>query len=281
MPTDWASPYTLRTGFAFTASVTFSPPDLLPYEGELWFVSNDPEQPVAAISLKGNIEDDPNANEAPICEISEPDVGEYFLDDREVTLTGTVFDQDEAVTNLLCAWFANGSKVSDASIDSVGTVANTAYLPVGDVEVALRCYDSEGDRCEDSTSVTVWKHDDPIQYIISGGESIFDYFGVDDDISIELDGVSIFKDNNDVKDNLSPIVFDAKSGQVLHMQVVDQNTTEGSVSALMLHWGTGLSQPLNDAVCLSADPVNTCYDGTYNGPWPGVILDENHTILIP
>ena len=281
LPDDWAVPYTLRTGFAFTASVTFRPPDTAEYRGELWFVSNDPETEVAAVQLEGNTIDDPDVNEAPVCEITEPDVGEYFLDDRLVTLVGSVFDQDEDVNNLLCAWFANSSKLADASMDETGTVANAENLPVGDVELELRCYDSNGASCSDSTTVKVWKHEDPIEYIITGGDSIFDYFGVDDDIAVTLDGAALFTDDNDTKDNLAPVVFEAKSGQVLHVQVVDQNTTEGAVDPLMLHWGTGISQSLNDAVCLSADPVHSCYDGTYNGPWPGVILDQSFTISIP
>lgn len=281
LPDDWASPYPLRTGFAFTGEIAFSPPDTAEYRGELWFTSNDPEQEITAIRLEGNTVDDPLLNEPPVCEITEPDVGEYFLDDRAVTLTGAVFDQDEDVNNLLCAWFAGGSKLGDASVDEAGIVANVEFLPIGDVNLELRCYDSGGEMCSDTTSVKVWKNEEPIQYIITGGESIFDYFSVDDDITITLDGANLFVDNNDTKDNLAPIVFDAKKGQVLNIQVVDQNTNEGVIDALTLHWGTGISQPLNSAVCVSADPVHTCYDGSYNGPWPGVIMDKSYTISIP
>ena len=283
MPEDWATPYSLRTGFSFTVSVTFAPPDTNEWTGELWLTSNDPDQPTAAVQLKGNTVDDPTENEPPVVEITEPNVGEYFLDNQLVTLIGAVYDADEPVQNLVCGWYADGSKLgsADATVASDGTVAGASLLPVGDIEVELRCYDSEGAKSSDTTTVKVWKHDDPLQYTISGGDTIFDYFGIDDDITFTLNGLDLYKDDNDTSDHLAPISFDAKAGDELHITAVDQNSCDALIDPLILHWGTGRQQKLNDEVCMSACDDHACYDGTYAGPWPNVILDQSFTVSIP
>ncbi len=282
-PDGWVEPYPLRTGFSFTMSVTFSPPDDAPWEGELWFNSNDPDEATAAVALKGNTVDDPTENEPPVVEITEPDVGEYFLDNQLVTLTGAVYDADEAVTNLICGWYANGSRLAtaNATVAIDGTLAGSSLLPEGDVDVELRCFDSEGEQGKDSTSVTVFKHEDPLDYVISGGNTSFDYFGVDDDVRFTVAGLVVFDDNNDTKDNLAPVRLSARVGDSLQITAVDQNTCDARIDALVLHWGTGKQQSLNEVVCLSSCPEHDCYDGTYAGPWPNVILDEAFTITIP
>ncbi|MBM4393825.1 MAG: choice-of-anchor D domain-containing protein [Deltaproteobacteria bacterium] len=281
MPEDWTTPYSLRNGKAFTVAVTFTPPDTNEWSGELWFTSNDPEQPTAAVSLKGNTVDDPTENECPVVEITEPDVGEYLMDDRNITMTGVVYDADEETTNLVCAWFADNDKVADATVFGEGDVATSSKLPIGTIDLELRCFDSEGCGGEDHVTVTVWDHEEPVQYTISGGDTIYDYFGVDDDLLIELNGNTLFNDDNDTQDNLAPITFDAMSGDVLRLVAVDQNATEGKIQALTLHWGTGESQNLNSEICVSSDFENACYDGTYSGPWPNVMLDDTYTISIP
>ncbi len=282
-PEGWAEPYALRTGFSFTMQVTFAPPDDTPREGELWFNSNDPEQATAAVALKGNTVDDPTENEPPVVEITEPDVGEYFLDNQLVTLTGAVYDADEAVTNLICGWYANGARLpdADATVAIDGTLAGASLLPEGDVEVELRCFDSEGEQGKDTTTVKVFKHDEPLDYVISGGNTSFDYFGVDDDVRFTVAGAVVFDDDNDTKDNLAPVRFSGRAGDALQITAVDQNSCDARIDALVLHWGTGKQQPLNEVVCFSSCPEHDCYDGTYAGPWPNVILDETFTISIP
>ncbi len=281
MPEGWETPYGLRNGYSFTVSVTFVPPDTNEWSGELWFSSNDPEEPIAAVSLKGNTVDDPTQNECPVVEITEPDVGEYLMDDRNITMTGVVYDQDEDATNLVCAWFADSTKIADATIFGDGDVATSAKLPIGDISLKLRCYDSEGCMAEDRVSVTVWDHEEPVLYTLTGGDTIYDYFGVDDDLLVELNGATLFSDDNDTQDNLAPIAFEAMAGDALRFVVVDQNSCDAKFDALTLHWGTGESQALNGAICLSSCFDHACYDGTYNGPWPNVILDETYTISIP
>jgi hypothetical protein len=281
LPDDWAEPYAVSNGFTFPVEVTFTPPDDQEYRGELWIESNDPEEPVSAVQLIGNTTDDPTGNEAPLVELLDPDNGEYFLDDADVTLSGFVFDADEAVTNLTCAWFADGTRIDYGDIAFTGGVTGQSLLPVGEVEVMLRCYDSEGLVGEDSAIVTVWPHEEPVVYTISGGESVFDYWSIDDDVRITLNGVEILSDTNRTKDTLAPVEFEGSPGDVIRIVASDINSCDLMIDALVLHWGTGESQALNAAECASACVDATCYDGTYSGPWPGIFLDESYTIAIP
>ncbi len=281
LPDDWAEPYVVSNGFTFPIAVTFTPPDESEYRAELWIESNDPEEPVAAVQLIGNTTDDPTGNEAPLVEILDPDNGEYFMDDVDVQLTGFVFDADEPVTNLTCAWFADGTRVDYGDVDGTGLITGNGYLPVGEVEVLLRCFDSEGLSGEDTALVTVWPREEPVVYTISGGDSVFDWFSVDDDIRITLNGVEIFTDTNHTKDTHAPVEFEGSVGDVIRIQASDINSCDMVLDALVLHWGTGESQPLNDAVCDSACVDAACYSGAYNGPWPGIFLDEEYTIAIP
>jgi hypothetical protein len=281
LPDDFAAPYVVTHGFSFPIEVTFTPPDVAEYRGDIYVESNDPEEPIAAVHLYGNTVDDPTENEPPVVEILDPDNGEYFMDDTTVALGGYVFDADEAATNLSCDWFADGTRLVDAAADATGNILSTSLLPVGEVEVKLRCIDSDGLIGDDTAEVTVWPSDEPIYYTISGGESEFDYFSVDDDISFTLNGVTIYTDADHTKDTLPPFQFEAQRGDVLGIIASDQNYCDKTLDALYLHWGTGESQPLNEAICDSACPDSACYSGDYSGPWPGVFLDETYTIEIP
>lgn len=281
LPADWADPYVVTRGFSFPLDITFTPPDESEYVGELYIESNDPVEPVAAVHLYGNTVDDPTENEPPVVEILDPDNGEYFMDDVTVLYTGYVFDRDEPVTNLLCGWFADGTRVAVGDIEVTGTVTGTGMLPVGEVDLALRCYDSEGLVGEDTAVVTVWPHDEPVVYTISGGPSVFDWFGVDDDVTFTVNGVAVYTDSNRTKDTLPPVSIEAERGDTIGIVATDQNYCDMGLDALVLHWGTGESQALNEALCDSACGDSVCYSGGYNGPWPGVFFDETYTIAIP
>lgn len=281
LPDDWAEPYPVSHGFSFPIEVTFTPPDESAYEGALYIETNDPEEPIAEVRLLGNTEDDPTKNTPPVVEILDPDNGEYFMDDAEVGFTGYAFDADEVVTNLLCGWFADGTRADDGAVDVTGTITGSSLLPQGEVDLTLRCYDSDGLMGEDSTRVTVWPHEDPVTYTISGGDSVFDWFSVDDDITISVNGVEIFEDSNHTSDTLAPVEFEASAGDVITIRASDINSCDLYLDPLQLHWGTGESQALNVSQCQSSCPDHACYTGDYNGPWPNVFLEEDYTITIP
>jgi hypothetical protein len=80
---------------------------------------------------------------------------------------------------------------------------------------------------------------------------------------------------------LAPVEFEARVGDQLRLVATDVNACQMALDALVLHWGTGESQALNDSQCRSSCPQDACYDASSSGPWPGVYLDETYTIEIP
>lgn len=281
LPEAYAEPYTLAHGLAFQVVVTFTPPTDEPYEGALVLASNDPEAPMARVDLRGNTVDDPTTNEPPRVEILSPHHGEYYRDSDELTLEGQVWDPDEAASRLFCGWYADSTPIAVTLPGEDGRIRTVTTLPDGEYPLVLRCVDSEGASGEDRAELVVWPAEEPMAYTLSGGDSVFDYFGVDDDISVYLDGVAIYADVDGTRSTLPPVTFEASPGATLRILATDQNYCDLGVDALVLHWGTGSSQPLNDEVCRSACPDHACYDPTFAGPWPGVFLDETFTISIP
>lgn len=281
LPEGYAEPYRVDNGFAFVVTVTFSPPDATPWEGAVELTSNDPDAPLALVQLRGNSVDDPTVNEPPTVEILDPDHGEYFLDDRTVTLSGHAADPDEPVTHLVCAWYAGDTPVGVAMPAADGSITAAATLPAGEYGLRLVCLDSEGAIGEDEAWITVWPHDEPLVYTVAGAGSIFEWFGVDDDLTIYLDGVAVYADNDGTQTNLAPFTLSAAAGQTLRIEGVDQNACAARLDALTLHWGTGDQQPLNEDVCRASCVDHPCYDPTYAGPWPGTFFDAEYLISIP
>lgn len=268
-------------GSALLLDLTFAPLDELEQDAQLQINTNDPENEVSIVQLFGNVLDDPNTNSPPQVEITGPNNGEYFVDDVATTLTGHVVDTDDDVTTLVCTWYINGAPWDPHVPDADGTITTDPYLPAGATMVSLECVDQARDYGEDTVVLTVWEHDEPMQYVISGGPTEFDYIAVDDDLEIYLNGVVIYTDDNHDPSNIPPIAFDAVVGDELRIRVTDADTCDANASAMYLHFGTGSSQPLTDEICFSACPTHPCYDETYDGPWPVFVLDETYTIAIP
>jgi hypothetical protein len=274
-------PYTLQNGFSITMEASFSPLDELEHTATIQIESNDREDPIHTIRLVGNAVDNPNENVCPAVQILNPDNGIFLLNTKVVALTGHVVDPDDNLQDLDCSWFANGSRLTPGVVDSDGLVTGSTSLPVGDVELSLRCIDLEVCAGQDSIEVFVQDANEPLRYTISGGNSIFDYFSVDDDLAIYLNGTRIYDDNDHTSSTLAPVEFEARVGDELRLVATDVNSCQMALDALTLHWGPGTSQPLNDSECRSACPQDACYDRNYSGPWPSVYLDESYTIAIP
>jgi hypothetical protein len=278
---SWEAPAAVDRGNSVSIDLTFAPPDLEEYEGELWIATNDREEPVAAVHLYGNSVDDPTENEGPVVEILDPNNGEYFLTTESAALSGYVADAEDDEEDLTCTWYADGGKADDGTVDGDGNVTGSAMLPLGDIEVELRCWDTDGAMGSDSATVVVWDEEEPLVYTLSGGDSVFDYFTVDDDVVIKLNGITIYSDQNGAHDNLPPFDFEAQVGDTLEIIAEDVNYCMKELDPLVLHWGTGDMQELNGGVCDSACETDSCYTGNYAGPWPNVFLDEEYVIAVP
>ncbi len=275
-----AMPCVIENGGAKTLDVVFAPGDDAVHVDELFIDSTDPDEPQVAVILSGNVVT--TENTPPTVEILDPTAGESFVNSTSVPITGLVYDPDELATNLTCSWFANGGRLSALNIDADGTITGSDMLPIGvSVLLTLRCTDLEGAIGEDSVNVEVADAEQPLSYTISGGDSLFDYFSIDDDITFYLNGAVLYADTNGEKDTLAPLEFDARPGDTIRIVATDQQDCAKNLTGLLLHWGTGESQPLNAEICDSSCSTDACYSGSYEGPWPNTFLDETYTISIP
>jgi hypothetical protein len=271
----------IENGLAMDFSVIFSPLDTDEHEGALIIETNDRSNPYARLTLKGNSVDNPDENVCPVVEIVSPDNGEFILDDRTTHLEGVVVDPDDTYSNLDCTWFGDGNKVAESAVQPDGRVEADVVLTAGMTEVSLRCIDLEVCAGDDEVEVEVVSAEEPLRYTISGGSSVFDYFAVDDELTISINGTPIHNDTDGTSTTSAPIEFEAKIGDTIRIVATDVNQCKMSIDELTLHWGTGDSQKLNKAECKSACTADACYDKNYNGPWPSVFLDETYTISIP
>ncbi len=282
LPDDVILPYALSAGFSFTFDVTFTPASADSYDTDLVISSNDPVNPTVAVRLLGNSEDDPTENAPPTVEITQPDWGNYLILGEATELRGVTVDVEDGPESLAAMWYVGSQLLGTSTPDSSGTVSlTTTVLPEGDITITLRAMDSEGLMGEDTVDVTVWNEEEPMLYVISGGTTIYDYWTVDDDVEIMLNGETIFQDANHTQDNHPPVEFEAEKGSTIRIVATDYNYCQKMLDALFLHFGSGASQPLNDSICNSACESDACYDGTYSGPWPSVFLDDSYTIEIP
>ncbi len=280
LPDGLAPPITLEPGTGFSIDVTFAPADLSAWDAELYLTSNDPDDADARVRLLGN--SDESGEEAPQVEITWPDWGNQILYGTSVTLEGVAVDDATAPEDLVVLWYADGSLLGSSTPDETGAVSlTTSDLPEGEITLRLAALDADGEVGEDDVDVTVYDTAEPTPYLLTGGSTIWDYWTVDDDVVIYLDGVEVFRDSNDTQDSHAPVAIEAKAGQTLRIIATDVNECDQSLDALFLHWGTGSSQTLNEAWCRSSCPSHECYDPDFVGPWPDDFLDVSYVIEIP
>lgn len=282
LPGGAGLPYEMASGVSALLSVTFSPMDGEAWTGELTLSSNDPGARKAAITLLGNSGEEPKGSSAPEVSISRPDWGDYFLTTETVDVTGVVYDAEDPATDLVCLAYAGSTPVGTATPSADGAFAITAAgLPAGDQTLSVRCLDTEGMLGQDSVDITVWDPEEPVVYTLSGGDSSFEWFSVDDDVSIYLDGALVYSDTNHTRDTLPPVLLDASLGSEIRVVVTDYNYCDTGLDPLRLHFGTSRSQDGVAGFCRSACPDHACYDAAYAGPWPSVVYEETFVVEIP
>lgn len=279
-PDEIELPQRLSPGSGFTLAVEYAPDQVAPHEGELLIRSNDPENPVVSVRLLGNAEGDGLG--PPTVEITSPDWGNYLLLGEVAELRGSVVDDADPPPNLLTAWYSDSQLLGVVTADGSGRVAlDTDALPLGEQTLTLRAVDSAGNQASDDVDVVVWDPEEPVLYTLSGGETVFDWFTVDDDLTVMLDGEVIFQDSNHTQDAHAPLQFEAERGQSLRIIANDVNPCQKRLTPLTLHFGTSASQALNEEICVSSCAQDACYDPDYEGPWPNVFFDETYEITIP
>ena len=279
---DWMElPHAIETGTSVEFPVTYAPKDISSWKGELIIETNDPTTPEFAVTLLGNTKDDPTKNSAPVVEITDPNWGDYYLKGDSITVTATVYDQEDTPELLGCFLTAGVAMADSGSPDKDGNISLTASdVGDGDVTMTVRCLDQQSEVGEDSVEIAVFDPLEPLKYTITGGSTLFDYWSVDDDVSIYVNGSLVFSDTNHQKDTHPPTEFDASVGDTIRIVAEDYNYCNRGLDPLTLHFGAGHSQDLDTEYCESACPDDPCFDSSFE--WEsGEFFDQEFTISIP
>ncbi len=279
---DWMElPYAMESGQSVELPVRYTPTDEAAWEGELIIETNDPTTPEFAVTLLGNTKDDPTKNSEPVVQITDPDWGDYYLEGDSISVTASVYDQEDSPELLFCMLRADLIPAGSGSPDSKGMITIVAEgIEAGDIDMTMTCFDTENGEGSDSVEVSIFDPIEPLKYTITGGSTLFDYWSVDDDVTIYVNNSAVFSDSNHQQDNHPPTEFDATIGDTIRIVAEDYNYCMRSLDPLYLHFGAGYSQDLNEAYCQSACVDDECYDGDFE--WAtGVYYDEEFTISIP
>ncbi|MDG1480915.1 MAG: choice-of-anchor D domain-containing protein [Myxococcota bacterium] len=279
---DWMElPYAMESGQSVELPVRYTPIDEAAWEGELIIETNDPTTPEFTVTLLGNTKDDPTKNSEPVVQITDPDWGDYYLEGDSITVTASVYDQEDTPELLFCMLRADLIPVGSGSPNSDGMISILAEeIGAGDISMTMTCFDTENGEGSDSVEVSIFDPIEPLKYTITGGSTLFDYWSVDDDVTIYVNGSAVFSDSNHQQDNHPPTEFDATIGDTIRIVAEDYNYCMRSLDPLFLHFGAGYSQDLNAAYCQSACVDDECYDGSFE--WAsGAYYDEEFTIVIP
>jgi hypothetical protein len=282
LPAGVELPYKMATGLSFDFSVTYAAKDNETWQETLTLVTNDPTTPSFEISLLANTPDDPTKNAPPVVEITDPNYGEYYLVGQAMPVAASVYDEEDAAEDLYCDVLTDGSPTgTSGSPDAKGSLhLSESNLSEGDELLTVRCIDSGGEIGEDTVEIAVFDPKEPLRYTISGGPTLFDYWTIDDDVTVYVNSTTIFSDTNRGMDTHPPLEFDAVAGDTIRIVASDVNYCEHRLDPLTLHFGTNYSLDLNDEICESACSDDACYDSTLS--WSeGVFYEESFTITIP
>lgn len=281
LPEAMFLPIALDAGFGFQLDAHFTAVDDSPTSGQLIISSNDPTSPLSIVLLGAN-GGGSGDNQPPSLQIMSPPSGWQSMVDTPLTIQATIEDDQDAPESIPILVYWNSTIIDTIFSDAEGNIAaDITPNSVANDTLLLRGIDSMGGIGEDSISLVVLDPQDPVPYIISGGPDIFQFWSVDDDIKIYVDGDLVFDDNNGSQDDLPPLAFMAHPGSTIRLVAQDENYCDQALSTLYLHFGVGQSQSIFDGHCLSACSESSCYEPTFSGPWPNTFVDETITVLIP
>jgi len=280
LPEEATLPYTLDPGFSVALGITYAPPTNEQVAGQLIVASNDqvePNQPITLISG-----DDPDGTQPPSVEIVTPQWGTRWLPDETIDVKVHAVDEDDAPQNLTVLLYVDNALVGSASPDDQGWYETTVGPLAGGVahDIRATAIDPASHLDQDDVSVAVDDLDD-IHYTLSGGESIFEYWAVDDDVRVYVNGNVVYEDQNGHQTTNAPVQFEAARGDSIRIVGTDATQCRKEMDDLFLHFGTDRHEQIVTMQSASACPQDPDYDPNYDGPWPNDFFDQTFTIDLP
>lgn len=281
LPPTVQLPHSLDPGLSIEVDIIHVPEIGEQYAAQMHVLSNDINDldQVVQLSASGT----GSGGEPPECQITTPNSGYALEVGNTFDLEGLVTDVDQP-NDTLVAYLQSSLQGNLGALlpDAKGNVALADIeLELGSHTVSLVAIDNDNNVCSHPINVLVWEQGQTFDYIISGGDSIYHWFDVDDDLEILINNGPVYVDA-DGQQNLSPpIPISAAPGDTLQIVATDQLACTGILDALFLHLNENNIQPLNAEFCKSDCDDHPCYDETYTGPWPTVFLSEQFVIAIP
>ena len=281
LPNTVELPYELEPGLSVELEVRHDAAIGLSYGATLHVYSNDlnDEDQTVIISASGQAA----AGEPPEVTITEPVSGFAIEEGGAVDLAGVVTDAEQEPPTLVVYFQSDlqgnlGAVVPDAEGD---VALSDIPLELGSHTISLIAIDNQSNMSSDSINVLVWEEGETFDYVISGGDTPYHYFMVDDDISFYLNGQLVYLDDDGGQNLHAPVPVTATPGDTLRLVAEDVQACTKVLDALFLHLNDANIQPLNDALSVSACEDHDDYDPGYEGPWPNVFLDEQYVITTP
>ncbi len=281
VPPSVALPYSLEPGHSIEVEVVHEPVEGETYTAELHVFSNDIHDEDQTVYLMA--EPSGAGGSTPEVEITAPPSG-YALEEGGVfDLEGVVSDADQDPETLVV--YAQSS--IDGNLGALAPAADGTVtladveLSLGDHVVSLYAIDDQGNVGSAVIDVLIWEAGQTFEYVISGGDTPYHYFNVDDDISIMVNGTTVFFDNDGNQNLHAPVTIEAAVGDTIQIVAVDQVACTALLDALFLHLNEANIQQLNDDYAISACEDHEAYDPEYDGPWPNEFFNESYVIAIP
>ncbi len=281
LPPTVQLPHSLDPGLSIEVDIVHVPEIGESYQAQMHVLSNDlnDEDQVVQLSASGQ----GTGGEPPECTVTSPNSG-YALEVGGVfDLEGLVTDVDQPASTLVAYVQSDlQGNLGPVMPDAKGNVVlPDIALDLGSHTVSLVAIDNDNNVCSAPITVLVWEEGQTFDYTISGGDTIYHWWNVDDDVTFLLNGAPFFVDDNDEQDLHPPVPLTAAPGDTLQIVATDEVACTAILDGLFLHLNDNNIQPLNEDFCKSDCDDHPCHDASYTGPWPNDFLSEQYVIAIP
>lgn len=292
-------PHAISPGHAINMDITYAPPLQEDFSGDLVLVTNDIDTPYHSINLLAGDVD--GCKIPPEISIVEPGWGTRWVEGEPIQLAAHAVDADDGPESIGVLVYvdevfypAGGQPDAEGNVEW-NAVEGDYTLDVNGVGAGTHTIKVVGiDPCENTGQATVEIEVDPpeeLEYTITGGDSLFEFFDVDDDIEITVDGEQVFLDDDQTSGlggaSIAPVAFEAGVGSEIRIIATDAKPCARSITDLWLHFGSEHRVQLVEATSVSGNGGSGDCNGredydpeAYDEP-PYVFLDETFTISIP